>query len=88
MRILFAAACLLTLSGCLVTPVERKFPDIPPSLSTGCAELQLTPPGTTKLSEVLIVVTENYSQYQLCSAKVEAWQRWYGDQKAIFESVK
>lgn len=79
--------CLL-LSGCLVTPVERRFPDIPPSLTKTCPELQLVPDGTTQFSRVLEVVAENYSQYYQCQALVDTWRTWYQQQREIFESVK
>jgi hypothetical protein len=77
---------LFLLAGC-VTPVKRNFPDLPPSLKTGCADLELVAPGTDKLSEVLIVVTSNYAKYHECQIKVDTWQQWYKTQKEIFDSV-
>jgi hypothetical protein len=84
---IFILISLLFLAGC-VTPIKRNFPDIPPSLRTGCEELALVPQGTEKLSEVLIVVTDNYAKYHECQIKVETWQQWYKTQKDIFDSVK
>lgn len=52
-----------------------------------CPDLQLVQP-TTKLSEVIVTVTNNYSQYQECRIKVDAWIEWYTSQKQIFDSVK
>ena len=78
---------VLLLSGCLVTPVKRTFPDVPEELKVACPDLQTHEP-TTKLSEVVSVVTKNYGQYQECQIKVDTWFEWYKSQKEIFESVK
>jgi hypothetical protein len=75
------------LAGCSTTPVKRNFPEVPKELLETCADLKQTEP-TTKLSEVLKVVTENYSQYHECRVKVDTWTDWYIKQKQIFESVK
>ena len=52
-----------------------------------CPDLKQTD-DTTKLSEVIKVVTENYSEYHECKTKVDTWIKWYTTQKTIFESVK
>jgi alpha-L-arabinofuranosidase len=79
---------MLILAGCsTTTPVKRNFPEVPSELLEACPELKQTEP-TSKLSEVLKVVTENYSQYHECRVKVDTWNEWYKSQKQIFESVK
>ena len=76
------------LSGCLTTvPVARHFPDVPMELKTACPDLKQTD-ETTKLSEVIKVVSDNYVQYHDCQVKVDAWLEWYNTQKKIFEEVK
>ena len=85
MKIIVVAA-LLVLTGC-VAPVKREFPAIPPSLEKPCSTL-LEVPKTTRLSEVLEVVTENYALYHECQIKNETWLDWYQKQKTIFDSVK
>lgn len=87
MKYLIIVSCVL-LSGCLTAPVSRTFPDIPPSLTKPCEDLVLIDNRTTKLSELLDVVTINYSKYYECSLKVEAWINWHKEQKKIFDSVK
>lgn len=78
----------ILLTGCLTTaPVKRNFPEVPQELVEACPDLKQTD-GTTKLSEVLKVVTENYSQYHECQVKVDTWIEWYKTQKQIFESVQ
>lgn len=77
------------LAGCLGTaPVKRSFPNIPEDLKTACPTLKEVDPNTTKLSDVVTVVSENYGQYQECKIKVDSWIEWYSTQKSIFESVK
>lgn len=79
----------LLLSGCsTAVPVKRTFPAVPESLTQECPDLKLVPEGTTKLSDVLGVVSENYGQYKECQIKVDLWRDWYDKQKKIFDEVK
>jgi len=88
MKLFFLIPFLFVLSGCLhTTPVKRKFPEVPQELVQACPDLKLVEP-TEKLSDVLKVVTDNYSQYHECKIKVDTWIEWYKSQKQIFESVK
>jgi hypothetical protein len=86
MKLLLIVPVLL-LTGCLSTPVQRSFPEVPEELKVACPDLMLLEP-TTKLSEVVSVVAKNYGQYQECQIKVDTWIEWYKTQKQIFESVK
>lgn len=80
---------VLFLSGCsTVTPVKRTFPSVPESMLVRCPELKEITPNTTKLSEVITVVTENYGAYQECAITTESWIEWYSTQKKIFNEVK
>ena len=87
MKKLLLIVPILLLAGCLATPVQRSFPEVPEELKVACPDLNLLEP-TTKLSEVVSVVTKNYGQYQECQIKVDTWIEWYKTQKEIFESVK
>ena len=78
----------LLLSACVATPVARHFPDQPETTKEGCADLQLVPEGTDKVSTVLSTVLANYGQYHECRIKNETWQEWYNKQRKIFESVQ
>lgn len=89
----FAALILLMLlTGCAFmqkpVPVARNFPAILEELMQECPDLKTVTVGTTKLSEVLGVVTENYGQYRECQLKVDLWRDWYEKQKQIFDGVK
>lgn len=80
---------LLLLAGCSTSvPVKRTFPTVPDDLLKECPDLKSVPGGTTKLSEVLNVVTENYGQYKECQIKIDLWRDWYEKQKKIFDEVK
>lgn len=81
LALLFAAL----LTGCVSVPVERNFPAVPEDLTKQCPNLEEVPVGTTHLSEILIVVTNNYALYHECKLKVETWNDWYKTQKKIFE---
>ena len=88
MRKLFLIPLIVLLSGCFSTaPVKRNFPEVPKELMEACPDLKLVE-KTEKLSDVLIVVTDNYAQYHECRIKVDTWVEWYKTQKQIFDSVK
>lgn len=79
----------LLLTGCSTSvPVKRTFPAVPESLMQECPDLKLVAEDTTKLSDVLSVVSENYGQYKECQIKVDLWRDWYDKQKKIFDEVK
>jgi hypothetical protein len=88
MKYLLILASTILLTGCLATPVKRTFPEAPKELLAICPDLVKVADGTTQLSEVLKVVTENYSQYHECRIKNDLWIEWYKSQKEIFDSVK
>ena len=88
MKRLVLVCAFLALTGCATSvPVTIKFPSAPVDMLTACPDLKETP-ETTKLSEVLSVVVENYGQYYTCKDNVDSWIEWYNTQKKIFESVK
>ena len=87
MKRLLIIASILALTGCsMFLPVKRTFPEVDAALKTPCPNLALVP-NTEKLSEVITVVTANYSSYKECQLTVEMWNKWYNDQKKNFESV-
>jgi len=84
-RLIIVAVLLIT--GCTSVPVVPKFPDVPKDMLVSCPDLKLIP-ETTKLSEVLPVVVDNYGQYYTCKDSVDSWIDWYNSQKKIFDSIK
>lgn len=84
MKFLLTAVVMLLVGCSTAVPVKQKFPPASPSLMNSCPELK-TIGDTEKLSEVLIVVTQNYSQYHECRVKVDAWIEWYNKQQKEFD---
>ena len=83
-KLAFVLSTLL-LTGCGTTPVpvKHKFPEAPAEILKACPDLHQVEP-TEKLSEVLKVVTKNYSQYHECQIAVDTWIEWYKAQKQIY----
>jgi hypothetical protein len=86
---LLAIALVLVLGACSTTvPVTAKFPAAPGTLvQEPCPDLKKLQ-DDVKLSDVAKTVSVNYSEYYMCAIKLEAWQRWYREQKTIYESLK
>jgi hypothetical protein len=80
---------VLLLSACSTTvPVVAKFPQAPGTIvQEPCPDLKKLE-EQAKLSDVAKTVTVNYSEYYMCAVKLDAWQRWYREQKAIYEGLK
>jgi hypothetical protein len=84
---------ILLLAGCssfkpAPVTVSAPWPDVPASMLESCDDLKFVDPKTEKLSEVLDVVTANYTEYYLCSGKVSDWSNWYNTQKQIYENSR
>jgi len=78
----------LLVTGCASNvPVVAKFPDVPKDMLVACPDLTQIP-DTTKLSEVLPVVADNYGQYYTCKDSVDSWINWYNTQQKIYNSLK
>jgi len=86
MKNIFLLIPIILLTGCLsAVPVKRNFPEIPEELKTACPNLKTVEEGTTQLSKVISVVSENYGSYHECKIKVDSWLEWYETQKTIFD---
>ena len=83
---------ILLLAGCssFKSPVvvSAPWPDAPLSMMEACPDLKPVDTNTDKLSDVLTVVTDNYTQYYLCAGKVDDWNNWYNTQKKIYEGAR
>lgn len=78
----------LFLTGCLLkdpVPVKQVWPDVPKELLEACPDLKTVDPNTKKLSDILDVVADNYSQYYACKSKIDDWILWYNENKKIYE---
>lgn len=85
MKLLFPIALILLLTACVAVPVDRNFPTVPEDLKQQCSQLQEVSTDVTKLSDVLLVVTNNYTLYHECALKVNSWNEWYKTQKDLYE---
>ena len=89
MKRLLVIIPFLFLLGCdQDVPVKPIWPSIPEELKTACPDLKQVDPNTAKLSQVLDVVVDNYSQYHECQDKTDFWLEWYQKQKRIYEDIK
>jgi hypothetical protein len=77
---------LLLLTGCANRPIIKEtFPDPPIGIIQKCPDLATVDnDNTAQVSDILSVVTMNYTRYYVCAAAVDAWQNWYTSQKANF----
>ena len=81
-------ALALVLTGCGHNPpVPHAFPEPPARLLERCPQLKQLAQDETRLSELLKVVTENYSTYYQCATKDDALIEWVQVQKQIHDSV-
>ena len=80
----------LFLSACATQPVpiKQKFPDADKDNLVACANLKEVPENNESLTELLKIVEENYGQYYTCKDRVDAWIKWYNEQKKIFDREK
>lgn len=86
MKIALITLASLILTACQTVPIKRTFPDLPPSVSSSCPELDLHP-DTPEFSEHVKVIVANYGKYHECAIKVEQLIKWHSEQKENFESV-
>jgi len=75
------------LFGCSVVPVVQTFPKANDALMKPAPEFKEIP-NSASASEVFDVVIENYGTYHEIANQLNSWQKWYIEQKKIFESVK
>ena len=76
----------LFLAGCATQPVpiKQKFPERDKDNLVACANLKGIAENNESLTELLKVVQENYGAYYTCKDRVDAWIKWYNEQKNIF----
>jgi hypothetical protein len=87
MKKLLTIFTFILLTGCAGVPVMMKFPEVPEEIKITCPDLNPIDTNTTKLSNVLTVVTDNYTSYYECKIKLDSWIEWYTSQKSIFDKV-
>jgi hypothetical protein len=79
------------LAGCstpVSVPVQRHFPEAPAELLQPAPALKPLPANTTELSVLIDNANDNYSSFRVLREHYEAWQQWYQEQRANFDTVK
>lgn len=69
-------------------PVKQDFPEAPKVLLDPCPDLMTIDDGKSTMRDMLKVVIQNYATYYQCADKNSGWQKWYKEQKQIYEGVK
>lgn len=81
----------LTLTGCSLfqkpVPVAPKWPDAVAELREKCPDLQTIEGDQVAITELLKTVVKNYTLYYECSLKNDNWNRWYNEQKKLYEEA-
>jgi hypothetical protein len=89
MRKIIAFLLISLLPGCAMLerymPAKPKFPDAIKELQQPCPELKQIEGNQVAITELLKAVVNNYSLYYDCSMKNEGWNKWYKEQKDIYE---
>lgn len=70
-----------------MSTLHPKFPPVPNVLLEPCQDLTLAN-NDERLSELMFIVTNNYTQYYQCQSKVDSWIIWYNENKKLIEDLK
>jgi starvation-inducible outer membrane lipoprotein len=78
----------LLLSGCWTVPVAPDFPKLPEQtvMNIACPDLKALKSDPT-ISDISNTLNLNYHTYYECAVKVDSWNTWYRDQKALYEKT-
>jgi hypothetical protein len=78
----------LLLSGCWTVPVAPDFPKLPSptAMNIPCPALKPLKEDPT-ISDIATTLNLNYHTYYECAVRVESWNRWYTEQKALYEKT-
>lgn len=92
MRLLIILSCSLVLTGCGMftkfLPAKPQWPEAIPELTQACPDLQKIEGDKVAITDLLKTVVNNYALYYDCSMKNEGWNKWYKEQKEIYDKVK
>jgi hypothetical protein len=89
MRFSIILAVGVSLSGCVsAVPVTQKFPDAPLELMVPPEPLTPISKNKKQLSDLIGNANKNYGKYHDLADRYAAWQRWYDEQRKIFEEIK
>jgi hypothetical protein len=78
---LFLASCTTTQP----VPIKQTWPNVDKDNLIACPNLKEIAETNTSLTDLLLVVQDNYGEYYTCKDRVDAWIKWYNEQKKNFE---
>jgi hypothetical protein len=80
----------LSLIGCSTAylSAKPKWPDAIPELTQPCPDLNKIEGDRVAITELLKNIVNNYGLYYQCSLKNDGWNKWYNEQKKIYETEK
>lgn len=92
MKFIFVALIAVMLSGCSLLktnpPGKPKFPEPLKELTIPCPDLKTIEGDKVAITELLKTVVNNYAVYYECSLKNDGWNKWYKEQKEIYDKIK
>lgn len=92
MKIVAVMLAAIMLTGCGLfranPPGKPKFPDPIKELTMPCPDLKTVEGDKVAITELLKTVVSNYTLYHDCSLKNEGWNKWYKEQKEIYDKIK
>jgi len=90
MKHILILSLALSLAGCSTAflSAKPKWPEAVKELQEPCPDLKKIEGDKVAITELLKSIVQNYSLYHQCSLKNDGWNKWYEDQKKIYESVK
>ena len=80
--------CSLLLTGCWTVPVVPDFPKLPEQtvMNIPCPDLKPLKTDPT-ISDLSTTLNSNYGLYYECAIKVDSWNKWYREQKVLYEKT-
>lgn len=66
-------------------PIKQTWPNVDKDNLIACPNLKEVAETNTSLTNLLLVVQDNYGEYYTCKDRVDAWIKWYNEQKKNFE---
>lgn len=69
-------------------PTKPRWPEATKELTQPCPDLKTIEGDKVAITELLKTVVNNYALYYECSLKNEGWNKWYLEQKRIYEGNK
>ena len=83
-----ALIMVLALTACYSVPIKQKFPEAIPELKEKCPDLKQIEGNSVAITDLLKSVVTNYNMYYECGLKNDGWNKWYIEQRKIYEAVK